>query len=53
MEKNVKLPVEAVKTINDILSSGKDVLLKYRENKDEIDIIEQKITVSNKFPIAK
>lgn len=40
-KKSVKLPVEAVKTINEILERGGDVLIRYFNSKDEIVIYDQ------------
>ena len=51
MKPSVKLPLEATRTINDILNKGSDVLIKFRENKGEVEILEQKVAVKDKFKI--
>lgn len=53
MKQSIKLPLEAAKTINDILDKGNDVLIKFRENKREIEILEQRVTAKNKFKISE
>lgn len=53
MKQSVKLPLEAARTINDILNKGNDVLIKFRENKGEVEILEQKVSLKNKFKIAE
>lgn len=53
MKQSVKLPPEAARAINDILNKGNDVLIKFRENKGEVEILEQKVTVKNKFKITE
>lgn len=53
MKLTAHLPKEAEKTINDILRRGNDVLIKFRENKGEIEILEQKVSARNKFKITE
>lgn len=53
MKQSVKLPQEASRTISDILDRGNDVLIKFRENKSEIEILEQKITAKEKIKITE
>lgn len=52
MKPKICIPPEAEKTINDILSRENDVLIKYRKNKGEIEILEQKVSANNKFRIT-
>lgn len=49
MKQSVKLPQEATKVISDILNKGNDVLIKFRENKGEIEVFEQRISLKDKF----
>ncbi len=51
MKPNVYIPPEAEKIINDILSRENDVLIKYRKNKGEVEILEQKVSAKNKFKL--
>ena len=53
MKQSVRLPQEAAKVISDILDKGNDVLIKFRENKGEIEILEQRITAKEKFKIIE
>ena len=53
VKQSVKLPLEAARAINDILNKGNDVLIKFRENKGEVEIIEQRVTTKNKFKITE
>ncbi len=53
MKQAVKLPPEAAKDINDILDKGNDVLIKFRENKGEVEILEQRVTAKSKFKITE
>ena len=46
------IPPEAEKAISDILSRENDVLIKYRKNKGEIEILEQQVSANNKFKIT-
>lgn len=52
METKIFIPPEAERTINDILSRENDVLIKYRKNKGEIEILEQKVSAKDKFKIT-
>lgn len=49
--KKVCLTAKAVNKINDILSKEKDVLLKYRKHKGEIEIVEQTVSVKGREKI--
>lgn len=51
MKQSVKIPTEATKFINEILSRGNDVIIKYRENKGEAVILEQKVSSKKEFKI--
>ena len=51
MANKISLPLEAVESINRVLNKGNDVLIKYKQNKGEIEILEQKNTVSEKVKI--
>lgn len=51
VKQNVKIPTEATKLINEILSRGNDVIIKYRENKGEAVILEQKVSSKKEFKI--
>lgn len=49
---SVVITKEAVDTINNILSKESDVLIRYKKNKNEIEIFEQKPTVKEKIKIT-
>lgn len=51
VKQSVKIPTEATKFINEILSRGNDVIIKYRENKGEAVILEQKVSSKKEFKI--
>lgn len=53
MKSIAHLPKEAEKAINDILGRGNDVLIKFRENKGEVEILEQKVSSKIKYKIIK
>lgn len=44
---SVTITPEAIKAISAILIRENDVLIKYRKNKGEIEIIEQRLSVKN------
>lgn len=44
---SITITPEAIKAISAILIRENDVLIKYRKNKGEIEIIEQKLSVKN------
>lgn len=52
MKTKIFIPPEAEEAINDILNRENDVLIKYRKNKGEIEILEQKVSVKDKFKIT-
>lgn len=47
----IVLSPEAIKEISSILLKENDVLLKYRKNKGEIEIIEQRLSVKSHIKI--
>lgn len=51
MKPTVFISPEAEKAINDILRRENDVLIKYRKNKGEVEILEQKVSAKNKFKL--
>ncbi len=53
MKSTAHLPKEAEKAINDILGRGNDVLIKFREKKGEVEILEQKVSLKSKFKITE
>lgn len=44
---SITITPEAIKAISAILIRGNDVIIKYRKNKCEIEIIEQRLSVKN------
>ena len=44
---SITITPEAIKAISAILIRENDVLIKYRKNKGEIEIIEQRLSVKN------
>lgn len=52
-ESPIILTPEAIKKIGIILKQEKDVLIKYRKNKGEIEIIEQKLSVKSHIKITE
>lgn len=44
---SITITPEAIKAISAILIQENDVLIKYRKNKGEIEIIEQRLSVKN------
>ncbi len=53
MKPTARLPKEAEKAINDILNRGNDVLIKFRESKGVVEILEQKVSTKSKFKITE
>ncbi|MCH5199722.1 MAG: hypothetical protein J1F60_02090 [Oscillospiraceae bacterium] len=51
MKQKIQITNEAAKAITDILSRENDVIIKYRKNKGEIDIIEQRVSVKLKVKL--
>ena len=51
MKTKISFPKDAEKAIIDILGRENDVLIKYRKNKGEIEILGQTVSAKNKFII--
>lgn len=52
MKEKIVISPEMERIINDILNRENDVLIKYRKNKGEIVILEQILSVKDKFKIT-
>lgn len=52
MKEKIIISPEMEKIINDILNRENDVLIKYHKNKGEIVILEQILSVKDKFKIT-
>lgn len=51
MQTTINISQEALTSINRILLKGSDVLIKYKKNKKEIEILEQKNFVTKKIKV--